>query len=699
NTSIYILDEDNQLQTVGVFGELYITGNGLSRGYLNNPDLTAEKFIPHPFKNNQRLYKTGDLARWLPDGNIEFLGRKDFQLKIRGYRIEAGEIEQILLAHQAIQSAVVIGYDFENGKELVAYLVPKEGQEIPNITTLRSYLGESLPDYMIPGHFVELENLPLTSSGKVNRKALPKPNISIGTGTTYVAPRNTIETQLVEIWKAVLNKEQIGVFDNFFALGGHSLRAIRLVSLIKQELSVEIKLSEIFASPTIADLGQKIADLKHLHPIILQPIPKVEKSDNYALSNAQRRLWVLDKMDDNLTAYNMPAAIRLHGDLDIEALEKTFQYLFDRHEVLRTRFVSIEGEGRQIIDKNIDFKLEIIEVNNENEINELAQNHANHAFDLENEHLLKIKLLRINKTKHVLLFNMHHIISDGWSMGILIKEISRTYEKTSSDIRHSSSELPIQYKDYAAWQNNLLENEEVISELRNYWQNQLTDLPTLELPLDFKRPKVKTYNGASVQHTFSKAISEKLNVYSQENEATLFMTLTALVKVLLYRYTNQTDIVIGTPTAGRNHPDLHNQIGFYINTLVLRNQIEPTDNFKTVLSKVKQTALQAFENELYPFDKLVEELDIPRDMSRNAVFDVMVVLQNNEQADLSFGDVEIEVEETETNIAKFDLTINFTETENSLVTNINYNTDLFRNDRIERMIGHLETLINSVFDN
>ncbi|MEI6412400.1 MAG: amino acid adenylation domain-containing protein, partial [Bacteroidota bacterium] len=357
HTEVLILDERLGLCPIGIVGELCVSGIGMARGYLNRPELSAERFVPHPFKIGERMYKTGDYARWMPDGNVEFLGRIDQQLKVRGYRIEAGEIEQALLEHPSVQSCVVVGYAFEQGKELVAYFVLKSETTLPDATILRSFLGNTLPDYMIPSYFVELESLPMTSSGKVDRKALPAPHMAqLASGTVYVAPRNAIENQLVEIWQQVLGREQIGVEDNFFSLGGHSLRAIRVVSLIRQAFSVEMRLSEIFTHPTIAGLAKRIQTESKNNFKMLESIPRVTESTDYALSNAQRRLWVLDQMSETAeaqAAYNMPAALRLRGDLDIAALEQVLDLLFERHESLRTQF----RDGRQVIVQAAPYQL------------------------------------------------------------------------------------------------------------------------------------------------------------------------------------------------------------------------------------------------------------------------------------------------------------------------------------------------------
>lgn len=696
NTEVFILNNSQELLPIGAAGELCVSGAGLARGYLNNSKLTAEKFIPHPFKEGKRLYKTGDLGRWLPDGNIEFLGRLDNQLKIRGYRIEAGEIEQALLQHPAIQSAVVISKEVAQTKELVAYLACG-GKAMPDTESLRHYLSEQLPDYMVPAYFVELASFPLTINGKVNRKVLPNPGVnSLARGTTYVAPRNLVEATLVEVFENVLYKAGIGIYDNFFDLGIHSLRAIRAVALIQQQLPVKITLSEIFTHPTIAELGQAIAKKDS---VLFQPIEPITEQPFYALSHAQRRLWVLHHLEENMTAYNIPAVIGIEGQLNVKALEQAFEALINRHEILRTCFVTgRDGLPQQAIGPISSFHLPYRNWQDKapSVLDEYIQAHAHHAFDLSEGNLLKVELLQRSTTSHILLFNMHHIISDGWSMAILFRELSIGYEAAEKSLNSPLPALKIQYKDYVAWQNRLLSESERMAELRQYWQARLADFQTLELPADFPRPLKKSYQGDELKHTFSPEVLKQLETLSRTSRASLFMTLATLVKILLYRYTRQEDIVIGTPTAGRNHLDLHNQIGFYVNTLVLRNTLVAEESFTETLAKVKQTTLAAFERDLYPFDLLVEDLNLERNQSHNPIFDVMLVLQNNEQSELKFGDTELNLMPGSFNVSKFDLTFSFATSPEGLHLNIEYSLDLFLTSRIQRMIGHLVTLIDSV---
>ena len=705
NTQIYILNSQNRVMPIGVKGELCIAGAGLARGYLNNPELTAAKFVPHPFLpstpskggERQRLYKTGDLARWLPDGNIEFLGRVDHQLKVRGYRIEAGEIEQAIMEHDAIQAAVVIGYN-KGGQatELVAYLVPAPNAVIPAIEALRNDLAQLLPAYMVPAYFVELDSLPLTSNGKVDRKALPIPQTAEFTSSvTYVAPRNQREATLVDIWENILQRKGIGVHDNFFDLGGHSLKAIRLVALVQQQLQVDISLSTVFAQPTIASLATFLMGEEAVEFAAIEPAPI---QATYELSHAQRRLWVIDQLEAAKNAYNMPAAIRITGTLNITALEQGLTQLFERHESLRTNFVSEKGQPRQIIRPAQPFHLNIRvwEDSDATALNAYIHAHAHKDFDLTKDTLLKIDLLQLGNSEYILLFNMHHIISDGWSMDNLFRELNVLYQAADTGEEANLPLLQIQYKDYAAWQHQLLSDGENMADLRTYWQEQLTDLTTLELPTDYPRPTVKTYEGAHLTHTLNTDLLAKLETISRANGATLFMTLTAIIKVLLYRYSGQEDIILGTPSAGRNHPDLHDQIGYYINTVALRDHLAQNDSFTDTLAKVKQTALAAFDRELYPFDQLVEELELDRDMSRSPIFDVMLVLQNNEQIELILRDATLGMLPSAFEISKFDLLFSFIKIPEGLELSLEYNTDLFKAATIGRIVQHLETLTTNV---
>lgn len=699
NTQLYVLDKYQKLVPLGVQGELGIGGKGIGRGYLNNPTLTNEKFIANPFKEGDLLYKTGDLARMLPDGNIEFLGRADHQLKIRGYRVETGEIEAILQKHTAIHSTIVVGKQIGDSKELIAYLVPS-ADKLPALEKLRSYLSEELPDYMVPTYFVELAALPLTPSGKVNRLALPEPTAnSLASSVNFVAPRTRTEAILVRIWEKVLQTTEISIHDNFFNLGGHSLRAIRLVSFIQQELSIAIKLSEIFTYPTIATLATQLAGKSEKNLAAIEPI---DIQEHYALSNAQRRLWLVDQMEEGQTVYNMPMVLRLKGKLNLKALRIAIEKLVDRHENLRTNIITIEGQPRQLIHEVGQFDLRITpwNGNRKEDLSEYILNFAQRPYDLVKDVLFRLELVQLDSKEQLLLFNMHHILFDGWSTQILLKELGYLYE---THIHETASLLPalsIQYKDYAAWQSNLLKEGELMEDLRNYWLQKLAPseegIPVLELPADYARPAIQTYNGSIITKTLAPKVLKGLEKLSQSAGATLFMSLTALVKVLLYRYSKQRDILVGTPAAGRVHPDLDNQLGFYVNMLVLRDYVGEGMSFMDFLKGVKQTNLEAIEHEFYPYDHLVEDLDLVRDRSRSPLFDVMVIFQNADPSALNFDQVKVNLETVDWQTSKYDLSFGFSTDNKGLTIDIEYNTNIYKADRVHRMFDHLECLIESV---
>ena len=703
NTELYILDKNRSIVPIGVTGELHIGGMCLSHGYLNKSTLTGEKFIAHPFKPNGKVYKTGDLCRWLNDGNIEFLGRVDHQLKIRGYRVEPGEIEQVLMSHPALKTAVVLSHKIRGEKQLTAYLVGKEERALPESEKLRSFLSETLPDYMLPSFYIEMEAIPLTINGKVDRRLLPEPDLNyVSSATEYTAPRSPVEQNLVEIWRDILSVERISIHDNFFALGGHSLRAIRVLAKIHQQLTVKLKLTELFAHPTIAELAQEISGLNALGSEFSSSIPPIPKADSYVLSNAQRRLWVIDQFEEEQIAYNMPAAFRLTGPLDYRSLETAVQLLFQRHESLRTNFIS----GKQIVHPHVDFRLVLHDfADKPTEVQQAIADYMSYAFDLADDVLLRIEVLKLRSDTHIILINIHHIISDGWSLAILYKEISILYAACKSGLHHPLKQLTpllIQYKDYASWQNDLLKTGK-LNHLKDYWLKQLSPsedlLPMLELPLDYSRPAVKTYHGANSSYTLNPEVLQRLKELAQAEQATLFMCLTALINVLLYRYTGQSDIILGTPIAGRNHVDLHDQIGCYVNTLALRNHINAESSFIDFLKEVKTTTLEAFEHRLYPFDQLVEDLQLPRHTSRSAVFDVMLALQNNESAFFELDGVDMMPEPRTSVTSKFDIVYNFSEREDGLFLNVNYNTDLFKASSIDRSVQHLQILLSSVLEN
>ena len=710
NTNTYVLDSNSNILPIGVIGEICLSGDGLARGYLNRPELTAEKFVQNPFKEGERMYKTGDLGRWLPDGNIEFIGRKDDQVKIRGYRIELGEIENILQQHPLIeQTVVLVKEDANQEKQLVAYLTSEEELTIAD---LKTYLKKRLPNYMFPSHFVALEVFPLTHNGKVDKKALPSPEgLGLASGVEYLAPSNEIEKELVKIWSEVLKveEERIGIKDDFFDFGGHSLRATKLASKIYQRLEVTIPLKNLFENTSIEEQALFISKEEKTR---YYQIEKVREQESYALSSAQRRLWVLSQFEGGNLAYNIPGVFELEGDLDIPSFQKSFDTLIERHEILRTVFKKDEsGEIRQWIKTaeeqvfEIDYQDLRKNKDQKTRIKTLVktETETETAFDLEQGPLLRAQLLQTAKGKYTFIYVMHHIISDGWSMGVMIKELLTLYNSYSEGKDNPLESLTIQYKDYSAWQLGQLEDEKGQGH-KAYWLNQFSgELPVLELPTDHIRPVLKTYNGNTINTLLSKEKIEKLKAIIQAEGSTLYMGILSVVKTLLYRYTNQEDIIVGTHIAGREHADLSDQIGFYINTLALRNQINGEESFRALLKRVKQTTLDAYEHQSYPFDALIENLDLKKDISRSPLFDIWVVLQNlDSQADesLNLGSLKVSTyEDREQATSQFDLSLIFSDSEEGLNLALKYNTDLFEKETIERFQTHLDQLLGAIVNN
>ncbi|HEW97759.1 MAG: hypothetical protein DRR16_17350, partial [Candidatus Parabeggiatoa sp. nov. 3] len=714
NTQTYILDQNAQPLPVGVPGELHISGAGLARGYLNRPDLTAEKFIKNPFSDapnwlrrskDSRLYKTGDLARYLPDGNIEYLGRIDNQVKMRGFRIELGEIEAILVQHPAVQENAVIVHELESGdKRLVACLVPNQGQTIDN-TELRSFLKDRLPDYMIPKAFVTLEALPLTPNGKIDRRALSQLSVSHEISEEqFVAPRTPEEELLAGIFAEVLGIERVGLFDNFFELGGHSLLATQVISRIRDTFSCELPLRELFESATVSNLANQIEANRFDKPSA-PPIQMIDRTGNMPLSFAQQRLWFLNQLSGESAAYNIPAALHIEGPLQQNALVQSLAALVERHESLRTVFPTKNGTPVVQLSEG-SFKLSVISLLDlpqseiEVEVQKLINEDAQRPFDLEKGPLFRTTLLHtVRNESYVLLVNMHHIISDGWSLSVLIREFSTFYEAFLQNQPSPLPPLPIQYVDFAHWQRQWLSGE-VLEKQVNYWKQQLAGIPALlELPTDHPRPPIQGFQGASLPISLSLELTTQLKQISQKTGTTLFMTLWSAFATLLSRYTGQSDIVIGSPIANRTMSVTESLIGFFVNTLVLRLDLTDNPPFEDILLKARRVALEAYSHQDIPFEQLVEALQPERNLSHSPLFQVMFVLQNAPIADLELAGLSLTLLEPENLIAKFDLTLELTETVSGLSGRLEYNTDLFERATIERLSGHLQTLLTGIVEN
>ncbi|MEH1938078.1 MAG: amino acid adenylation domain-containing protein [Nostoc sp.] len=708
NTQIHILDKYLQPVPIGVPGELYIGGVCLARGYLNRPELTQEKFISNPFEKlgESKLYKTGDLVRHLPDGNIEYLGRIDNQVKIRGFRIELGEVEAVLSQHEDVEGCCIIPREDTPGdKRLVAYVVAHQDC-IPTISELRQFLKEKLPEYMVPNVFVILESLPLTPSGKVDRRALPAPDLYSEITDKYVAPRTQIEELLAQIWAQVLKVEPVGIYDNFFELGGHSLLATQLVSRIRNIFKVELPLRELFATATLVELAQAIEQLQQQNLELSAPpiLPRAKNTD-LPLSFAQQRLWFLDQFEPNSPSYNIPVTLRLLGTLNVAALEQSLQEIIHRHEALRTNFVTVDGQPTQIIQTQTNWTVTVVDLKHlsttkqESALQQLAQQQAIEAFDLASEPLLRATLLVLSQTKHVFLVCMHHVVSDAWSINVLLQELAALYNAYSQGQFPSLAPLPIQYADFAIWQRDWLQGDVLQSQL-NYWQQQLASSPALlSLPTDRTRPAVQTFAGAYQQFALSIELTDRLVKLSQEQGCTLFMTLLAAYDILLYRYTGQEDILVGSPIANRNRNEIEGLIGFFVNTLVMRTNLASNPSFSELLSRVREVALGAYAHQDLPFEMLVEALQPERDLCHTPLFQVMFVLQNAPMSAFELTGLTVTPLMTEATTAKFDLTLSMQNTATGLVGVWEYNTDLFDASTIARITGHFVTLLEGIIAN
>ena len=702
---LYVLDQNQNPVPIGVPGELHVGGAGVGRGYLNQPELTAERFVPNPFgpEAGERLYRSGDLARYRPEGDIEYLGRIDHQVKIRGFRIELGEIEAVLSRHPAVRETVVLAREDEVGdRRLVAYVVPNK-ETASTTHALHSFLKQKHPDYMVPSAFVFLDALPLTPNGKVDRRALPAPDQSRPElENPFVAPRTPVEELLAKIWAEVLKLEKVGIHDNFFDLGGHSLLATQVVSRLHEVLHVEIPLRSIFENPTVAGLAGRIASARPVERNLRAPSHSPESSDQqYPLSFAQQRLWFLEQLEPETAIYNTPEAIRIRGPLHVEALEQSLNEIVRRHQALRTIFRVIDGQPMQVILPSLILPLPVVDLSDctengrEDEARRLAREEAERPFDLVRGPLLRATLLRLGHEDHVLLLTMHHIVSDGWSLGVFYRELTAVYDAIAKALPSPLTELTVQYVDYAQWQRNWLQGEILESQL-GYWKEQLEGVLTIELPTDRPRPAVQSFRGARQFFVLPKELTETLKALSQEQRATLFMTLLAAFKALLYRYSGQRDVAVGIPIAGRSRYEFEGLIGFFVNTLVLRTDLSGHPTFRELLNRVREVALGAYGHQDLPFEKVIEELQPERDLSRNPLFQVLFQLRNLPNQTLRLSDAKIEDFPFERNIAKFDLTLDITEGAGELRCIFDYNTYLFDASTITRMQEHFKTLLESI---
>ncbi|MDT5296661.1 MAG: hypothetical protein QOJ76_3541, partial [Acidobacteriota bacterium] len=706
NTQAYLLDASLRPVPGGVVGEVFLGGEGVARGYLRRPGLTAERFIPDPFsgRSGARLYRTGDLARFRPDGELEYLGRVDNQVKIRGFRIEIGEIESVLSRHEGVREAVVVAREDSPGdKRLVAYLTAA-GEVAPAVGELRRHILQSLPEYMIPSVFVALDEMPLTANGKVNRRALPAPaQVHPDAGASRVAPRTPVEEGLAGIWAQLLGLDAVGIYDNFFELGGHSLLATQLVSHVRETFKVELPLRSIFESPTVAELAALTEETaRAARGLQFPPVTAVQRGEAAPLSFAQQRLWFLHQLEPDSAFYNIPAAVRVTGALDVQALKRAFDELVRRHESLRTVITETHGDICQVVRPAAPVALPQVDLSgmceaaSEAEWRRLAEDEARRPFDLSAGPLLRVSLLKLAADSHVLLLTMHHIVSDGWSLGVVLRELSSLLGAFSAGLPSPLPELSIQYADFAQWQRRCL-TPEVLEPQLSYWARQLADAPpVLELPTARPRPSVQSTNGATRSATLSTTLTAALKAVSRQEGTTLYMTLLAAFKVLLSRYSGRQDICVGSPVAGRQRGETQDLIGFFVNTLVMRTDLAGASSFKHLLGRVREVCLEAYAHQDVPFERLVEELRPERSLSHTPLFQVTFALQSAPAGAAVLPGLEFAPVATESATAKFDLSLEMFEEHGALTANVNYNTDLFDESFIARLTANFEVLLRGI---
>ncbi len=703
NTQIYVLGDRGEMKGIGGRGEIYIGGEGVGRGYAGRADQTAERFVPDGYSKRKgaRMYRTGDEGRMREDGKIEFVGRMDNQVKVRGYRIELGEIEEVLRGLEEVREAVVVVREDGRGeKELVCYVV-EEREGIVSREELIERVSKRLPEYMVPKKYVVMKEMPLTGSGKVDRKALPEPDQSrpeLEEG--YIEPSTATEEILAGIWGEVLKVERVGIRDNFFGLGGHSLLATQLISRVRDAFQVEVPLRLLFEQPTVAGMAESIeAALRAGQGAQAPSIARVSRDSELPLSFAQQRLWILDQLEPGTPFYNISAAMHMTGRINVEALQRSLGDIFQRHEVLRTTFTIVDGRPEQVISAASPINIPVMDLSDvaerKAEAERIAGVEAQQPFDLTRGPLLRVKILRLSEDEHVLLFTLHHIAGDAWSMGVLGREFAALYGAYVDGMPSPLNPLPIQYVDFAYWQQHWLQGD-ILEEQLSYWRQQMAGAPpVLELPTDRPRPAVQRFRGAKQSFVLSADTSQALKSLSRQEGVTLFMMLLAGFQILLHRYTDQPDIVTGSPIAGRNRGETEELIGFFVNTLVLRTDLSGNPTFSELVERVREVCLGAYAHQDLPFEKLVEELQPKRDLSRAPLFQVMFGLINVPKTVAELRDLTLNIQQIDSKTAKFDLNL-VLDDEEQLTGSLEYNTDLFDFSTISRMLGHFQNLLKGL---
>ena len=708
NMRIYLLDAARRLVPRGSVGEVYIGGAGVARGYLNRPELTAERFLPDPLVASARMYRTGDLARYLPDGRLVYLGRNDRQVKVRGFRVELGEIEARLTALALVSEAVVLARDASEGgaeQRLVAYVVPQDADldSAALVTTLRTELAAQLPDYMLPSAFVRLAELPLTSNGKLDRKALPAPDDEAYASRAYVAPQGALEQAMAGLWQALLETQQVGREDDFFELGGHSLLAVRLMVHIRQTFGAELPVVTLFANPTLAALSRAVAEAGGdlAAPVESSSIPALPRDGRLPLSFAQQRLWFLSQWEGVSVIYHVPTALRMRGTIDCAALRRSLDALMARHEALRSVFELVDGEpvvrllpaatALPLIEHDLSGTPDA-----PMHLEQLAKVEARTPFDLRHGPLIRARLVRMASDNHVLLLTLHHIISDRWSSGIMSRELGVFYQAFVQGATATLPALGIQYPDYAAWQRDWLSGER-LQRQTDYWRSALAGAPALlELPTDRPRPAQQDFAAAQVPVLLDTQLTGAVKRLSQRHGTTMFMTLLAAWSLVLSRLAGQNDVVVGTPTANRGHAQTEGLIGFFINTLALRVNLDELPDTRELLARTRTASLAAQDHQDLPFEQVVELLQPKRRLDHTPIFQVLLNWHNNDPGLPDFPDVHVDVLDVGVQSVKFDLELNLTESDEQITGELSYATALFDASTMERHVGYLESALRAM---
>ncbi|MGP1218267.1 amino acid adenylation domain-containing protein [Serratia sp. CY34543] len=698
NTRIYLLDERGQPVPLGAVGELYIGGVQVARGYLHRPELTAERFLSDPFAPGGRMYRTGDVARYLANGDIEYLGRNDQQVKIRGFRIECGEIEAALATHPAVREAVVDARAVGDDKRLVAWVVPAADVAEETLAgALRQHVSAALPDYMVPSAWVVVAALPLSPNGKLDRRALPEPQ-GAQSQAAYEAPQGEHETLLAAIWRELLNVERVGRHDNFFELGGHSLLAVRLTNRL-QQMEWQLPLQVLFANPTLLALAQQLRRTDEALP----PIEAMPRGAALPLSFAQQRLWFLTQLEGLSETYHIPLALSLRGELDLPAWRQSLDALYARHEALRSRFVTVEGQPQAHILPADALPLTVHDLRGrqdaQSQARQLAQRLTEAPFDLTQGPLVRAALIRLADEEHLFLLTCHHIISDGWSTGILLRELGALYGALRRGDADPLPPLPLQYADYAAWQRRYLTPERLAAQAQ-YWRETLSDAPALlTLPTDRPRPTVQSFSGGEVPIAIDAELTQALRQFSRQHGGTLFMTVLAAWSLVLARMAGQQELVIGTPEANRGRLETESLVGFFVSTLALRIDLRDDPDLPTLIARIRHAVLAARENRDLPFEQVVELVNPPRHLGYTPLFQVMLAWQDGSVRDISLPGLQAESAELGYQIAKYDLTLDLAERDEQISGTLNFATALFDRATAERYGVYLVQVLRAMATN